>query len=208
MLEKIMGYGVVLALAGVLLFGVAYIVLQPQMEAARATLTITDDSAQTEQLVQDEASLQNDTPAQIEQLVQDEPSPQTDLPAQTPLGAGYNAGGVESLANWETIQGVVIATEPELLLRTDAGEVHIGMGPSFYWQDEAGFSAEVGDTISVFGYYEDDEFKAGEVHNLTTNAQVMLREMSGRPAWSGRGGGQNASGRRGIGGGANTRPLP
>lgn len=190
MLEKIMGYGVVLVLAGVLLFGVAYIILQPQEDAARLALAITDDGAQTTQ------------------LVQDEPSPQTDLAAQTPLGSGYNVGGGESPANWETIQGVVIATEPELLLRTDAGEVHIGMGPSFYWQDEAGFSAEVGDTISVFGYYEDDEFKAGEVRNLTTNAQVMLREMSGRPAWSGRGSRQNASGGRGIGGGANTRPLP
>ena len=37
------------------------------------------------------------------------------------------------------------------------------------------------------GFYEDGEFKAGTVENLTTGETIVLRDEAGRPMWSGQG---------------------
>ena len=37
------------------------------------------------------------------------------------------------------------------------------------------------------GFYEDGEFKAGTVENLTTGETIILRDETGRPMWAGAG---------------------
>ncbi len=122
-------------------------------------------------------------------------------------GAGGQGGGIgnssvngqgEPLAenpqtSWETVTGEIIELDSEMLVQTEDGdEILIGLGQSWY-RDEAGFALTVGDEVSVAGFYEDGEFKAGVVENLSTGETLTLRDASGRPMWAGRGQGQNRS---------------
>ena len=122
-------------------------------------------------------------------------------------GAGGQGGGIgnnpanglgESLADhpavvWETVTGEIVELDSEMLVQTDDGdEIFVGLGQSWY-RDEAGFALTVGDDVSVEGFYEDGEFKAGVVENLITGESLTLRDASGRPMWAGRGRGQNRS---------------
>jgi hypothetical protein len=86
----------------------------------------------------------------------------------------------------------VVESGSELLVDTADGEILVGLGQEFY-REEEGFSVEVGDTVSVEGFYEDGEFKAGTVENVTRDAVIVLRDATGRPMWSGRGNRQNQS---------------
>jgi hypothetical protein len=95
--------------------------------------------------------------------------------------------------NWETITGIVTLSDSEMILNTDAGEVIVGLGQSSY-REKQGFVVNVGDAVRVEGYYEDGEFKAGVVENLTSASRLELRDDSGRPMWSGWNA-QNGSGR-------------
>lgn len=95
--------------------------------------------------------------------------------------------------SWETVTGEIIELDSEMLVQTgDGDEILVGLGQSWY-RDEAGFALTVGDEVSVEGFYEDGEFKAGVVENLTTGESLTLRDASGRPMWAGRGQGQNRS---------------
>jgi hypothetical protein len=112
--------------------------------------------------------------------------------------AGQGQGGTANAAGepqaeveeWVTIEGTVMQTL-ELVVETGNGEtVQVGLGPSHY-RDAQGFVLNVGDQVRIDGYWEDGEFKAGEVENLTTGDAITLRDAYGRPLWSGRGRGSS-----------------
>ena len=87
-------------------------------------------------------------------------------------------------------QGRVVVLEPELEIVTAQGQMHIGMGPLEY-REAQGFAPRLGDELYVIGFDEDGELKAIEVWNLTTGEKVQLRDLAGRPMWSGQGKGRN-----------------
>jgi hypothetical protein len=62
---------------------------------------------------------------------------------------------------------------------------------------EQGFAAQAGDSVRLAGFYEDGEFKVGQVENLSTGLGVVLRGESGRPGWAGNGNRQGQQGQRG-----------
>jgi hypothetical protein len=75
----------------------------------------------------------------------------------------------------------------ELVVQTLSEErIQVGLGPSHY-RDAQGFVLAMGDQVRVSGYWEDDEFKAGQVENLETGERITLRDASGRPMWAGQG---------------------
>jgi hypothetical protein len=94
--------------------------------------------------------------------------------------------------SWEIVEGAVVESGSELLVDTGDGEVLVGLGQEFYREGQ-GFHVAVGETVRVEGFYEDGEFKAGTVENLTAGTQIVLRDATGRPMWSGRGNNQNRS---------------
>jgi hypothetical protein len=102
------------------------------------------------------------------------------------VGQGRNetARSVE----WESLTGRVAFLDSEVTLQTSEGEVLVGMGQAGYWED---FALEIGDEVLVTGFYEDGEFKAGTVENLTTGETIVLRDETGRPMWAGNGRFQN-----------------
>jgi hypothetical protein len=117
----------------------------------------------------------------------------------TPMGnAGYGQGAngrrqgavgqgrneVVRTVEWETLTGTVTVVDSEITVQTAQGEILIGMGQFAYRE---GFGLEVGDQVSVVGFYEDGEFKAGTVENLSTGETIVLRDETGRPMWAGQG---------------------
>ena len=78
----------------------------------------------------------------------------------------------------------VIVVDDEITIQTAEGQVLVGMGQSAYRE---GFELKVGDEITVLGFHEDGEFKAGTVENLTTGETITLRDETGRPMWAGQG---------------------
>ena len=103
-------------------------------------------------------------------------------------GTGQGRNETVRSVEWEPVTGRVIFLDGEVTLQTSGGEVLVGMGQAAYWED---FALEIGDEVSVLGFYEDGEFKAGTVENLTTGETIVLRDDAGRPMWAGNGRLQN-----------------
>jgi len=99
-------------------------------------------------------------------------------------GAGQGRNETARNVEWETLTGEVVIVDGEITIQTAEGQVLVGMGQSAYRE---GFALEVGDEITVIGFHEDGEFKAGTVENLTTGETIVLRDETGRPMWSGQG---------------------
>jgi hypothetical protein len=99
-------------------------------------------------------------------------------------GAGQGRNQTARIVEWETLTGKVTAVDGEVTVQTAAGEVLVGMGQAAYRE---GFTLDAGDSVSVTGFYEDGEFKAGAVENLTTGETIVLRDETGRPVWAGQG---------------------
>jgi len=103
-------------------------------------------------------------------------------------GKGQRADAVPQgiAADWETLEGVVVEAD-ELVIKTEGGHaVQVGLGPSQYRESQE-FALQVGERVRVTGYWEDGEFKAGQVQNLDTGMSIVLRDESGRPMWAGQG---------------------
>jgi hypothetical protein len=98
--------------------------------------------------------------------------------------AGQGRNEIVRAVEWETLTGIVTVVDSEITVQTAQGEILVGMGQSAYRES---FGLEVGDQVSVVGFYEDGEFKAGTVENLTTGETIVLRDETGRPMWAGQG---------------------
>jgi uncharacterized protein YdeI (BOF family) len=139
--------------------------------------------------------------------------------------AAGTAGSVETAPlaeavapeDWVTYEGTVRqapAAGVDMVLATDDGqELTVGTGPGYL--EEQGFSLEAGEQVQVQGFWEDGEFKAGQLTRLRDGATIMIRDVYGRPAWSGgygRGagsqgaGGAGGQGAGGAGGGSSVAP--
>lgn len=104
---------------------------------------------------------------------------------------------------WITLEGTLMAFQGgNMTMSTaDGSIVSFQTGqPRFF--AEQGITLQVGDAIRVLGFYQGDQFSAGEITQLSTGLRVMLRDPNGRPLWAGPGGNGNG-GNGGNGGGGN-----
>jgi hypothetical protein len=99
-------------------------------------------------------------------------------------GTGQGRNETVRSVDWETLTGKVTGVDGDVTVETAEGEVLVGLGQASYRE---GFALKVGDEVSVTGFHEDREFKAGTVENLTTGQTLVLRDETGRPMWSGQG---------------------
>ena len=59
---------------------------------------------------------------------------------------------------------------------------------AWWFAADAGFLAEIGDSIGLNGFYETvDTFEVSRIENLTNGIEVLIREENGRPLWAGNG---------------------
>jgi hypothetical protein len=94
---------------------------------------------------------------------------------------------------WTTVSGVVRSIDDaQMTIQTESGDIVIADRP-WSFALEAGFTAQLGDQVTMQGFYEGETFEAGQLAN--GDLVVSIREESGRPLWAGgRGGGQGRSG--------------
>ena len=114
-------------------------------------------------------------------------------------GAGGNGSGglapdpQAEVGETVTLEGAVMsASADELALALSDGSQLVIDGRAWSYAQEQGFTALVGETLTLTGFYEDDAaFEIIAMQNQTSGAGVTLREASGRPGWAGRGRGGN-----------------
>lgn len=94
---------------------------------------------------------------------------------------------------WTTVSGVVTSIDDvQMTVQTDRGEIVIADRP-WSFAVQAGFTAQVGDQVTVRGFYEGETFETGQLTN--GDLTVSIREDTGRPLWAGgRGGGRGRTG--------------
>jgi hypothetical protein len=101
---------------------------------------------------------------------------------------------------WVTIEGTLMSFQGgSMTMGTVDGElITFQTGQPRFFSGQ-GINFQVGDEIVVVGFYEGEQFTAGEITQVSTGARVMLRDPNGRPLWAGPG---NSNG-NGKGGGGN-----
>jgi len=171
MLKKILSYGVVGLLALALIVGTVYIVLSPSgTRTGQGQSRAVEVSAETVS-EQERGRAQTDT-----------------------AGTGYRGGqndtpvgdGIPIDSTLLTVHGIAIDVDNDLTLRTESGDLLVGLGPAHY-REQAGFAIGVGDELEISGFNEDEEFKAVSVQNLTNGMSIILRDGDGHPMWAGQG---------------------
>jgi hypothetical protein len=96
--------------------------------------------------------------------------------------------GQDEVHDWITLQGTVSnVDESALLIRLSSGEVVTVEGRPWQFAQEQGFSAATGDEIALTGFYEGENFEAGQLANITDNLVIEIRQENGRPLWAGGG---------------------
>jgi hypothetical protein len=110
---------------------------------------------------------------------------------QTLSGQGDGQGAplaAVAAEDWLTMTGKVVSVADDLVeIKTDAGQVIPFEGRPLSFAAEQGFAVKVGDAVTLDGYDENGQFKIGKVTNVNSGASLMLRDVSGRPGWAGRG---------------------
>lgn len=102
---------------------------------------------------------------------------------------GDNPGG-EAVGHddWLVYSGTVASVDGSALsLLTGDGYTLLVEGRAWSYAQEKGFSAQVGDQITLRGIYENDEFKPAQIDDLTSGQSIAVRDENGAPMWSGRG---------------------
>ena len=104
-------------------------------------------------------------------------------------GSGDQTGTDQAqVTEWVTLQGTVVSADQNaLVVKTgDGGQVAVENRPWLFAQEQ-GFSAQVGDQVTLTGFYEDSDWEVGQITDSTNGKTVLLRDESGRPGWAGRG---------------------
>ncbi|MBC8510016.1 MAG: hypothetical protein H8D34_34645 [Chloroflexi bacterium] len=124
-------------------------------------------------------------------------------------GQGQNAGSADGehipepqaqVDEWIPIEGTLMSFQGgSMTMATAEGELitfQTGQ-PRFFAEQNVTF--QVGDEIIVIGFYENEQFMAGDITQVASGLRVMLRDPNGRPLWAGPGNG-NGKGRGNAGG--------
>jgi hypothetical protein len=96
--------------------------------------------------------------------------------------------GQVNVEEWLTIQGAILSVDANaLVVQTDSGQQVTVENRAWWFAQEQGFSAQVGDQVTLVGFYEGDHFEVGRIDNATNGQTVRVRDENGRPLWAGRG---------------------
>ena len=96
--------------------------------------------------------------------------------------------GQANVEEWLTLQGTVVSVDADVLVvQTASGEQVTMENRPWWFAQEQGFSTQVGDQVTLIGFYEDDDFEVGQIDDITNGQTVLVRDENGRPLWAGRG---------------------
>jgi hypothetical protein len=92
----------------------------------------------------------------------------------------------DSEHEWVTYTGTVASvTTKTLTLTLDDGQTLLIERRPWRFAQENSFTTTTGDRLEVIGFYENDAFQAAQLHDLTTDLLVRLRDETGHPLWAG-----------------------
>jgi hypothetical protein len=96
---------------------------------------------------------------------------------------------------WAEYEGNVISMDSSMILvETVEGSEIVIEGRALLFMQDSGFVTSIGNTLSITGFYEDDEYKVATIVDQTTDEAIVVRDDGGRPGWAGNGwGGRNTS---------------
>jgi hypothetical protein len=96
--------------------------------------------------------------------------------------------GQVNVEEWLTTQGTVVTVDADtLVVQTVSGEQVAMENRPWWFAQEQGFSAQVGDQVTLVGFYENGDFEVGQIDDATNGQTVLVRDENGRPLWAGRG---------------------
>ena len=95
---------------------------------------------------------------------------------------------------WAEYTGKVSSIDAAMILveTNDSKEIMIE-GRALLFMQDSGFVTEVGNTLLITGFFENDEFKVATIVDQTTGEIIVVRDESGRPGWAGNGWGGSES---------------
>ena len=100
--------------------------------------------------------------------------------SQSSAGRGAQEGG------WGAYSGQAHVDEDALVVQTDSGGQVSVENRARWFAQEQDFSAQVGDQVTLAGfYYEEDDFEVGQIDDATNGQTVLLRDENRRPPWDG-----------------------
>lgn len=112
-----------------------------------------------------------------------------------------NAGQGEPLVapdEWVTVAGTVTDyTGNALTIQTSDGKTLTFQPGQPRFIEEQGITFAPGDAVRVLGFWQMDQFKAGEITKTATGERLMLLDPNGRPLWGGPGRSGEQSGGQG-----------
>lgn len=104
--------------------------------------------------------------------------------AQTP---DENTGiGLAEVDAWLTFTGTVESVSQDLWAITlaDGSTLEIE-GRKLSFMLEQGFVVEVGDNLTLTGFYEGESIEIGQIMKTNSGEMITIRDQNGRPLWSG-----------------------
>jgi hypothetical protein len=96
--------------------------------------------------------------------------------------------GQAQVAEGLTLQGTVVSVDSNaLVVQTSNGEQVIVGNRLWLYALESKFSAQVGDQVTLTGFYQAGAFEVSRIDDLTNGKMVLLHDVTGRPGWAGHG---------------------
>ncbi|MBK9050557.1 MAG: hypothetical protein IPL78_06445 [Chloroflexi bacterium] len=95
---------------------------------------------------------------------------------------------------WITITGTIVAYQGNsMTIASENGElITLQSGQPRFFAAQ-GITFQVGDEVIVVGFYQGDQFMAGDITQVSTGLRVLLRDPNGRPLWAGAGNNGNGN---------------
>ena len=113
------------------------------------------------------------------------PAPTIDILISSASGAEIESFVGDSEHEWVTLTGTVAAVTTKILTVTlDDGQTLLIERRPWRFAQENGFVTVPGDQIEIIGFYENELFQAAQLHDLTTDLLVRLRDETGHPLWA------------------------
>jgi len=91
----------------------------------------------------------------------------------------------DSAHEWVTLTGSVVSvTTKTLTLTLNDGQTLLIERRPWRFAQENGFTTAPGNQLEIIGFYEDGLFQAAQIHDLTADLLVRLRDETGHPLWA------------------------
>jgi hypothetical protein len=109
-------------------------------------------------------------------------------PGQGRWGQGRTDESLVPVVEGVMLQGKVVSVDDTaLLVQTGNGEQVTVENRPWQYALGANFSAQVGDQVTLTGFYQSGVFEVSQINDLTNGKSVVLHDMTGWPGWAGRG---------------------